>query len=69
MRPIILLSLLMLPMTGCMTQRDRTVWQEFKNEFFSSKDEVKADGAAAPAVNADSPAEPEVKASVPSPAE
>ena len=42
MRPYLLLTLLMLPMNACMTQRDATLWQEMKVEFFGSKAEAPA---------------------------
>lgn len=51
MRPLILFSLFLLPLSACMTQRDQTVWQEFKAEI--SNDEkaetkkVEADAEAA----------------------
>jgi hypothetical protein len=41
MRPLILISILMLPLSACMTQRDRTIWQEFKAEISSETAEVK----------------------------
>jgi hypothetical protein len=36
MRPLILIPFLMLPLSACMTQRDQTVWNEFKAEISSS---------------------------------
>lgn len=33
MRPLYLIPLLLLPLSACMTQRDQTVWQEFKAEI------------------------------------
>jgi hypothetical protein len=35
MRPLILIPMLLLPLSACMTQRDQTVWQEFKAEVCS----------------------------------
>ncbi|WP_141733129.1 hypothetical protein [Oligoflexus tunisiensis] len=40
MRPLILIPILLLPLSACMTQRDRTIWQEFKAEISSEKAEV-----------------------------
>jgi hypothetical protein len=37
MRPLILFSLFLLPLSACMTQRDQTVWQEFKAEISSDE--------------------------------
>jgi len=47
MRPLILVSLLLLPLTACMTQRDQSVWQEFKAEISgdSKVEDVKEDAS------------------------
>ncbi len=33
MRPLYLIPMLLLPLSACMTQRDQTVWNEFKAEI------------------------------------
>lgn len=46
MRPLYLISMLLLPLSACMTQRDQTVWQEFKAE-------ISSDAPAAPKAEAE----------------
>ncbi|HYX36974.1 MAG TPA: hypothetical protein VE954_28065 [Oligoflexus sp.] len=53
MRLLILMPLLLLPFTGCMTQRDQTLWQEFKAEISGDKTEVKSEAAPAPVAPVD----------------
>ncbi len=48
MRLLILIPTLLLPLSACMTQRDQTVWNEFKAEI-SSTDAPKADASDAEA--------------------
>lgn len=51
MRPLFLIPMLLLPLSACMTQRDQTVWQEFKAEISSDEKveskKVEADAEAA----------------------
>ncbi len=49
MRNLILIPFVMLLLNACMTQRDKTVWQDFKDEIFGTKAEVKSEEQAAPA--------------------
>jgi hypothetical protein len=46
MRPLYLIPMLLFPLSACMTQRDQTVWQEFKAE-------ISSDAPAAPKAEAD----------------
>ncbi|HET9238978.1 MAG TPA: hypothetical protein VFO10_17095 [Oligoflexus sp.] len=55
MRPLYLIPMLLFPLSACMTQRDQTVWQEFKAEISSdapaeSKAEAQDADAASEAV-------------------
>lgn len=52
MRPLILIPFLMLPLSACMTQRDQTVWNEFKAEISSDE---KAEAQNVEAAQAESP--------------
>jgi len=49
MRNLILIPFMMLSLNACMTQRDETVWQDFKDELFGKKAEVKSEEQATPA--------------------
>lgn len=47
MRLWILIPMLLLPLTACMTQRDQTIWQEFKTEISKDKAEASKEAEAA----------------------
>lgn len=58
MRPLYLIPMLLLPLSACMTQRDQTVWQEFKAELSSdAQTEEKAEAPKAEATEVDAAAE------------
>lgn len=52
MRAIAFIALCVLPLGACMTQRDKTIWAEFKAEI-ASKPEVKADPIPSAALDSD----------------